>query len=141
MTYQEFPEGIYLVRRRSAEKGIFHYAVLVIGEFPMTWDPAGFHPLIVHQVPPRIASDWLENMGAWEVLCRASDTSAAFQRMEAACTNPEYAFFVNNCEQFARYVVTGVRESKQLQILGAVVAVFAIGFIVVDSEATGRRAG
>jgi len=35
--------------------------------------------------------------------------------MQRANSDPTYNLFGNNCEHFARYVTTGIKESKQLQ--------------------------
>ena len=76
--------------------------------------------VVVHQTPPGIKADWLQHTGEWRVLGRITDEPFAVARYRAALANPKYDLFGHNCEHFARFVATGVRESKQLQAAAVV---------------------
>jgi hypothetical protein len=84
-------------------------------------------PILIHQTPPSIKREPFAGTGYWQVLIKIADEHNAIQRLVAACANPVYSAFGNNCEHFARYIATGKRESHQVQIAG-VVGVF-IGLV------------
>ena len=114
MAYVEVSEGLYLLKQRTADKGVGHYGIGVgsIDAWKLGADP--FHPVVVDLAPPSVrVSRW--EPGAWEVLERLPDQNAALERLAAAWRRSRYDLFENNCEHFARYVATGKRESRQLQ--------------------------
>ena len=86
----------------------------------------GLHPVVVHQTPPSIKLDWLQDTGGWEVLGKITDEANAISRMKTSLGNPTYDLFGHNCEHFARYVATGKRESTQLQAVGVVAGLVAL---------------
>lgn len=114
--------GVYLLKRWSAEKGVDHYAVGLAGSAARglgCWTP-----VVVQLVPGRIDVAPWSNADGWEVLARAQDEIAGLRRLERAQWT-HYALADSNCEHFAREVVTGVRESRQVQaavVLGLLVA-------------------
>jgi hypothetical protein len=57
-----------------------------------------------------------------------TDEQFALQRLKVAAANPDYDLFGNNCEHFARFVATGVRESTQLRAAVVVVGLAALTF-------------
>jgi hypothetical protein len=131
MPYQGYPDGLYLVKQKSAEKGVEHYGVLDIGNRIGHPGVIGVMPVVLHQVPPTLRLDWVHLTGNWVVLGRVTDESMARERIRAAAAQPNYDLFGNNCEHFARYVATGRRESTQLQAVGifaglALLAIWAI---------------
>ncbi|GMV60124.1 MAG: hypothetical protein AMXMBFR72_32170 [Betaproteobacteria bacterium] len=130
MPYQGFQDGLYLVAQWCPEKGVDHYGILDIGNRIRHPQVDARHPVVIHQRPPEIAIDWFQNTGAWRVLGKVTDEAFAIQRMRAAFENPAYDLFGHNCEHFARFVATGIRESRQLQSVGvvaglAVLSIFA----------------
>lgn len=127
MWYQGYPEGLYVVRRWSAKKGLFHYAVLDIGN-RRNQPFVGWNPVIFHMASPELRSQWLADLtGSWQVLERISDEGGALRRIAIAAANPKYDLFGNNCEHFATFVSHGKRESRQLQV----VAGLAIGVVLL----------
>jgi len=134
MPYQEYSDGIYLLRRPAAAKPLDHYAVLDVGNRIGFINADGTQPVVVHQMPPRIRFDWLQDTGTWEVLGIVLDEEDAIRRLHLALQSPDYALFRHNCEHFARYVTTGRFESKQLQAT-AVIAGLAILAYSARSEA------
>jgi hypothetical protein len=52
------------------------------------------------------------------LLGQITDEWYATQRYQIAIGNPAYSLFGHNCEHFARFVATGIPESKQLQAVG-----------------------
>lgn len=135
MSYQGLPDGIYLVRQKAISKGVDHYGVLDIGNRLNLANADGINPVVIHQTPPEIRVDRLEDTGSWEALEQSIDERSAEIRFWKACKNPKYALPNNNCEQFARYVVSGKRESKQLQTAVIVTGIFALAFIGLTRRA------
>ena len=128
MPYQQYPDGLYLLKQKSEAKGVEHYGILDIGNRINHPQVDGRHPVVIHQTPPSIKLDWLQNTGAWSVLGRIADENDARARMNAAFQDPTYNLFGHNCEHFARYVATGRHESTQLQAVGIVAGLAALAF-------------
>jgi hypothetical protein len=134
MPYQEYPDGLYLASQRSAQK-----AGRSIRDH-RHWKPARdcrrrrINPVVVHQLPPTIKADWLQNTGTWRILGKITDEPYAIARFRAAMANPRYDLFGHNCEHFARFVASGVRESRQLQAAGLSVALAALVISVATHE-------
>ncbi len=127
MPYQGVPDGLYLVKRRSEAKGVDHFGILDVGN--RLGYPQASQPVVLHQVPPAVRADWLQNTaGPWTILGRILDEAGAINRINEAARNPRYDVLGNNCKHFARYVATGKRESPQLQ--GVVAGVGLVGLIV-----------
>ena len=121
MPYQNLENGLYLVRQRSVKNGmqIWHYGILDVGNklgliLAFT---ASIEPLIVHQTPPQVRADRLSETGHWEMQGKVDPSmeKSAISRIKEALKNPGYDLFGHNCEHFARFVTTGVKESKQIQ--------------------------
>lgn len=93
-------------------------------------------PIVIHQAIPSIRVDWLSNTGSWELMGKVNDDQLinAKKRIHEALKKPEYDLFGNNCEHFARYVTTGIKESKQLQSAVAVIALGAILYSLWNVE-------
>ena len=121
MPYQNLENGLYLVVQKSRAKGVDHYGILDVGNRIQHPSVRSQQPTVIHQSPPRIQIDWLQNTGEWKVLARITDEVDAIARIKKAAENPNYDLFGHNCEHFARYVATGKRESKQVQA-GVVIA-------------------
>ncbi len=138
MPYIGLRNGLYLIKQKSQVKGIQvdHYGILDVGDH-LTLRPTGGQPVVIHQTPPRIRTDYLARTGEWVVLGPITDEPYAMERINKALENDMYDLFGNNCEHFARFVATGRRESTQLQELGFIAGL--IGIIVVLSI-SGRRA-
>lgn len=113
--------GVYLLKRWSAEKGVDHYAVGLAGS-AARWMRC-WTPVVVQLVPGRIDVAPWSKADSWEALALAQDEIAALRRLERA-RGMHYAPVDSNCEHFAREVVTGVRESRQVQ------AAVALGLLV-----------
>lgn len=127
MPYNGLSNGLYLIKQKARVKGILvdHYGILDIGD-RLGLRPIGDQPIVIHQTPPRIRTDWLENTGNWIVEGEITDERYAIARINRALENDKYNLFGNNCEHFARLVATGRRESKQL-----IAAVVIIGLVVL----------
>jgi hypothetical protein len=111
--------GMYLVKQKSAEKGVDHYGILVVDRWVLARYINALHPMVLQQGPPSIHWTWFRESGSWEVLAKIVDEAGAMIRIHAAIEKPEYDLFGNNCEHFARFVASGRRESTQLQAVGA----------------------
>jgi hypothetical protein len=123
--------GVYLLKQQIPGKGFEHYAVGITGVI----DPAlGIYgsPVVVHRMPEGIhLTRWFES-GPWVVLDKASEAKAALKRLVHACQDPNYRLLDNNCEQFAREIVSGKRESRQVQ--GVMVALIGVGVLALASR-------
>jgi hypothetical protein len=141
MPFQGYAVGLYLVRQWSARKGVYHWGIADIGNILRIAGADGVHPVIVHQCRPGIRADWLQGSGVWEVLGKIDDEAYAIARYHAALDDPAYDLFGHNCEHFARFVATGIHESKQLQAVGWVVGLTALAiFASADEPQKARRA-
>ncbi len=135
MPFQNFTDGLYLMIQKSQGKGVDHYGILDVGNrmgYPGV--PAGAQPVVIHQTPPRLRTDWLQHTGSWSVLGRIWDEPDAIGRIEQAAADPEYRLFDNNCENFARYVATGKSESTQVQAAVVVAGLAALIVVAARSE-------
>lgn len=116
MPYQGLRNGLYLLKQKSIEKGVEHYGILDIGNLLQLKEARqALQPVVVHQTMPSIRYDWLQDTGSWTIEGKIFDEEYALSRIREAFKNPDYDLFINNCEHFARYVATGVRESRQVQ--------------------------
>ena len=104
--------GVFLLKRWVPDKGVEHYAVGVSGT--VAWRIGSMRPTVIQLLPNGLSHEaWNESQG-WEILRRSSDEGRALTRL-ASVRSARYAVFGSNCEHFARYVVTGIRESRQVQ--------------------------
>jgi hypothetical protein len=126
--YQHLEDGLYLVHQKSAAKGVDHYGILDVGNRIRHPQIRAQQPVVIHQRPPRIQIDWLQDTGEWTVLGRITDEADAIARMRKAAEDPTYNLFGHNCEHFARYVATGKRESRQVQAVVILAGLVAIVF-------------
>ena len=127
MDPQHLPPGLYWIVQVSPEKGVEHHTILDVGNRMRCADDGRWQDMIIHQAPPSIRREPSAGTDQWTVvLHKIADERNAIRRLVAAHANPGYSTFGNNCEHFARYVATGVRESHQLQFAGAVVVVIGI---------------
>ncbi len=138
MPYNIRKPGLYLLIQKTQMKGVLvdHYGILDVGN-RLNLPNAGWQPIVIHQTPPQIRLDRLEDTGDWKVLGKITDEPDAISRINKAVENTAYDLFGNNCEHFARYVATGRRESTQLQAMGLFAGLLAVVIILVMS---GERA-
>lgn len=138
MPFKKFTDGLYLAKQKSRIKPnlIDHYGIIDIGN--VLNHPQGNKkmPIVIHQAFPTIRIDWLCNTGKWNILGKVKDSklSNAKFRIQKAIKNPKYNLFGNNCEQFARYVTTGIKESEQLQAAVGIVALGALLYLIWDVD-------
>ncbi|PIX17870.1 hypothetical protein CO110_00130 [Candidatus Desantisbacteria bacterium CG_4_9_14_3_um_filter_40_11] len=111
---------------------IDHYGILDIGNILNHPQGNGEMPIVIHQAIPYVRIDWLMSTGCWETIGKVKDSEIenAKIRIRKAIKNPSYNLFGNNCEHFARYVVAGIRESKQLQTAVGVATVGTLLYLV-----------
>ena len=133
MPYQGYTDGLYLLKQPSTRKlGIDHYGIWDVGNRLQLQGSDWHHPTVIHQMPEGIQIDWFQNTGAWTNLGKVSDEEDALRRIQQAFADPSYRLFDNNCEHFARYVATGVKESTQVQAAGIVVGLAALVYLAND---------
>jgi hypothetical protein len=127
MSYERASSGVYLLKRRAPRKCADHYGVGVDGNWVMRLSKT--YPVVVHLTPASLEIErWHET--EWVKVEVAPDPRAALDRLSTATQRQRWDLFTNNCEQFAREVVSGKRESRQLQGVGiglAALAVVALG--------------
>ena len=109
----ELAEGLYLIRQHSSAKGVHHFGILDVGNH-LAYHTVYDH-VVVHLTHPVVRADWLSATGHWEVLAKIVDVAGALGRLRHAVNRPCYDLVFNNCEHFATYVATGVRESRQVK--------------------------
>ena len=129
MPFEHLDDGLYLIKQRSAAKGVDHFGILDVGNrlrIPQVLP--GQQPVVLHQTPPQMQLAWLQETGQWEVLGRITDEPDAINRIQHARQDPHYNLFGNNCEHFARYVATGRRESRQVQVAALIAGLAALAF-------------
>ena len=132
MPYGNLQDGLYLLRQPAQKPGLHHYGILDVGNRIDHPEVQGQQPVVIHQTPPRVRLDWLQDTGHWERHRRITDEAGAIRRISQAFMSPHYDLFGNNCEHFARYVATGVRESTQLQAAGFVAGLAVLAWIASD---------
>jgi hypothetical protein len=128
MFYEGFSKGFYLIKQKSQSKGkIDHYGILDVGNTMGFPEVDSRHPIVIHQTPPKITVNRLDQTGNWKVMGKITDERDAKKRIYIASRNPVYNLFSNNCEHFARYIAYKKSESMQIQttfiLLGLVVLV------------------
>ena len=135
MSQYKLSDGLYLIKQKCQVKGVLvdHFGILDIGN-RLRLPVEGKSPVVIHQTPPRIRTDWLANMGKWELMNQITDEPNAMVRIKKALENDMYDLFGNNCEHFARYVATGFKESKQLQTAVLMVGLLATTIVLVASH-------
>ena len=126
MNLQHWPPGLYWIVQVSPMKGVEHHAILDVGNRMRCQDVGRWQDMIVHQTPPAIRREPAAGTGHWNVLQRIADEGGSIRRLVAVCANPGYCVISNNCEHFARYIASGIRESHQLQRVGAVALVLGM---------------
>jgi hypothetical protein len=116
--------GVYLLTRQIPGKGFEHYGVGIAGH--VVPELSVYAPAVVHRLPEGIQLDGWARDGAWAVIGKANDTRAALGRLLQVCRDPTYGLLDNNCEQFARRIVTGRKESRQVQGMLVALALAAL---------------
>jgi hypothetical protein len=117
MPYQGLADGLYLAKRPAlTTKIVDHFGVIDIGNrlgypLPPMAEPT---PVVIHQTAEGLKAEVLS--GQWNIEARIDDESGAKARIQTAMATPDYDLFGNNCEHFARFIASGVKESKQLQV-------------------------
>lgn len=140
MPFQNLCDGLYLLKRPSNGKpGMDHYGILDVGN--RLGHPQVFldHPVMIEMTPPRLKFSYFQGPEVWTNLGRIPDEAAAIGRMRSAAQNPDYDWFLNNCEHFARSVATGERVSTQIQAGVAAAGLAAIVLAAVLPEKPKRR--
>ena len=134
MPFQGLADGLYLLLQPSPSKGVDHYGILDVGN-RLRLPLGAAEPVVVHQTPPAIRTDWLSSTGTWSIIGRIGDEVGAIGRIRTAAADPKYDLFGNNCEHFARFVATGRRESTQLGGFALVAGFATLVWIAVRADA------
>jgi hypothetical protein len=83
-----------LLKQRSIQKGVDHYAILDIGNrLHSDWNRGG-RRVIVYQSPPILRADWAEATGDWEIVGHVVDEADARARMAMAAATQAMTFSV-----------------------------------------------
>lgn len=128
MPYQNLGDGLYLIKQKSVSKGVDHFGILDVGNTIRHPRVQLLQPIVIHQRPPIIQMQYLQETGVWENLGRIVDEADAIGRIREALKNPTYNLFGNNCEHFARHVATGKRESHQVQAVVVIAGLLALAY-------------
>ena len=136
MMTNELPRGLYLAKRRSAEKLVDHYGIIDVGNRVLHPNVSPTYPAVYHINAAGLHWDYLANAGdGWQLLERIADEDAAIERIGQASANPRYDLLENNCEQFARWVAFGTKTSTQLQWAGFLLAAGLTVWVIAKSDA------
>lgn len=132
MYQAEIAPGLYLAVQPNPRKGVDHYAIVDIGNRLRDPDvPVAGAAIAYHLTRPRLRRDFVGPRDRWRLMGRVRDELGAAERLRVAAGAPLYNLLFNNCEQFARYVATGVRESKQLQTATAWTCLVALAAVAL----------
>ncbi len=133
MPYQNFNDGLYLIKQPSNKGGIEHYGVLDVGNTIRHPQVSGLHPIVIHQIPPRARMSWFKDTGTWNVIGKVDlkFQNQAIERIKVALKTPDYDLFSNNCEQFARFITEGEKYSTQLRWAGGI-ALILVAITIFD---------
>ena len=134
MPYQHLDDGLYLIKQKSAEKGVDHYGVLDIGNRIRHPAADGINPVVVHKGTSGFRIDWFQNTGTWDVVGKVIDEAGALERLQRAFKDPNYDLFGSNCEHFARFVATGKHESTQVQAAVIIGGLASLALLALLSE-------
>ena len=138
MPSQGYPDGIFLVRRQSELPGIAHYGVMDIGNCLNLYVTEGSIPVVIDLTQAGIALRSTLDITPWELMGQAEDEQAAAARLWEAIEDKTYRVLSNNCEHFARMVVGGIRESKQLQAYSLLAGTMIV-LALMDAEKRRRK--
>lgn len=113
----QFGEGIHLVKRRAvASKAAEHYGFAVVGDPVKYFSSPSSGSIVIHKTNIGIHPDPFDPF-LWEkVKTLDGNVLAAVARAHHSYRDA-YNLFFDNCEHFARFVVTGIKESTQIQNL------------------------
>jgi Lecithin retinol acyltransferase len=111
-----FGDGIYLLRQKSVKYGgIHHYGFAVTGNYlPYFGFFEGVNK-VIHKTNEGVFEENYDPY-EWEILGRmqSNELAVVVKRVQMSL-NDAYDLLSNNCEHFARFVVTGKKESSQIQ--------------------------
>src|SRR5687767_8285826 len=102
----ELPAGLYVVRQYRQDKGVYHIAILDVGNRLQLLVPSG-EPIVIHLPPNGLRADPVSATGAWDLVRVIVDEVGARARISAALARPKYELFSNNCEHFVHLIETG----------------------------------
>lgn len=113
----QFEEGLYIVKRRAIlPPGKEHYAIAIVGRHVRNFDPSSKGPIVIHKTnqPGRHCDSFIAS--EWERVEKIPEDSLeqVLHRMRISWWEP-YNLFLDNCEDWARYVATGKKESFQVR--------------------------
>lgn len=131
--------GLYLVKQSGRKIGLEHYGILDVGNVIGHTKVKGQHPVVIHQTPPRVRIDWLKNTGSWHIVGRVQSKhlKEAIKRVNIALRDKNYDLFLNNCEQFARFIAEGKKYSTQLRAVGVLTALGTITLLSMNGQREG----
>ncbi len=135
MPTPQWGPGLYWISQQSSKKGVVHHAILDVGNRTGFADTGMWQDMLIHQTPPSIRREPSAGTGQWHLHLRIHDEQGAIERLKLAWASPHYDVVKNNCEHFARFIATGVRESHQLR--GACAFALVIGGLVWAAAAAG----
>jgi hypothetical protein len=138
MFYDSSKNGLYLVMRKSAEKGVDHYGILDRGNLMGNPNIRSFSSIVIHLMPSGLCADWFRDT-EWCVIEKIADETGAIQRLREALSRPTYNLIFNNCEHFARHVAGRKRESTQVQAAVAVASFVALPFALAAFSSSDSR--
>ena len=114
-----YSSGIYLVKTSSQTLPniIDHFGILIAG-YPLK--SLGYFddkPIVFHLTNVGFEAHYIEQFDEIDILGQVNPNQIpqAIWRLKVSFFNPKYDLLSNNCEQFARFVTEGKKQSTQLQ--------------------------
>ena len=112
---QRLKPALYLVRQKSAEKGVSHFGIVDVGNQAGSPFVGLGEAVVYHLTPPELRVDAFDRR-EWLEMWYIHDQLGAIERLRAALKrSTEYHVTANNCEHFAFWIARGRRESPQVR--------------------------
>ena len=137
MGYKGYSDGLYIAKQPSDKFAISvdHYGIIDIGnKLGISTIINPLQPVVIHQTPPSLQLQWLQDTGSWTILGKIHDERMAKRRIREASKNPNYDVFGNNCEHFARYIAGGERKSNQLRAGVTLTGLLVLAAYMLNNE-------
>ncbi len=136
--------GLYVVKRYSPEKGVYHSAIADSGNLLGLLRPRQRfdHPyavVIVELVSSgpqyQVLLDGLgDEWGEVNPITDQADAIARFRWVQEHASQLPYDPFLNNCEHFATFIATGRPKSPQVQAAVGWAGVFAFAALALSED-------
>lgn len=114
----------YLIKRPMAKLGLDHYAALIVKDYAY----GRRESFLIEKTPEGIMHGPFNNNTGWQTVSKADEQAQThlIERLQSVVANAPYDVLVDNCEQFARYIVEGAAYSTQARAAGLLAGVAVV---------------